>query len=410
MLVLYCIPAIPPSVTTLLALAALVAVRAVSFADALGGMLSSAVFLLAGMMVMGRACYTTGIVKVIGKSFYSLTKYDERVFILIMCVVVALLTTVINAVAVLALMMPLLDDIARKTDNRISRKDTYFPLGIASVMGTGLSSISSSNMIAANQLLMNEGYAPLGVFEPAVVNFPALVAVIAFYYFFGCKLQKKFFTFEEKPSTCAVENEEEELRASRLTWRAWFSAAALVGAIIAIMLGVKPGLAAVVGAAAVLVTGCVSVKEAGRGVSWTTLIIVGGSIGISAAIAHSGVAEMAAKAIIRWSGSFGTTTLGLCIILFLVTTLFSNVLAATSAVAIMMPIIFSIASTLGMDVVPLVLACTSGSKFALSTPICTGAMTMIGVPGYRAVDYFRMGGLVNIICLVVTCAVLALIF
>ena len=124
MLVLYCIPAIPLSVTTLLALAALAAltaVRAVSFADALGGMLSSAVFLLAGMMVMGRACYTTGIVKVIGKSFYSLTKYDERVFILIMCVVVALLTTVINAVAVLALMMPLLDDIARKTDNRISR-------------------------------------------------------------------------------------------------------------------------------------------------------------------------------------------------------------------------------------------------------------------------------------------------
>ena len=151
-------------------------------------------------------------------------------------------------------------------------------------------------------------------------------------------------------------------------------------------------------------------KKAWHGVSWTTLIIVGGSIGISAAIAHSGVAEMAAKAIIRWSGSFGTTTLGLCIILFLVTTLFSNVLAATSAVAIMMPIIFSIASTLGMDVVPLVLACTSGSKFALSTPICTGAMTMIGVPGYRAVDYFRMGGLVNIICLVVTCAVLALIF
>lgn len=53
MLVLYCIPAIPLSVTTLLALAALTAVRAVSFADALGGMLSSAVFLLAGMMVMG---------------------------------------------------------------------------------------------------------------------------------------------------------------------------------------------------------------------------------------------------------------------------------------------------------------------------------------------------------------------
>ena len=37
-------------------------------------------------------------------------------------------------------------------------------------------------------------------------------------------------------------------------------------------------------------------------------------------------------------------------------------------------------------------------------------MTMVAVPGYRFIDYLRMGGLVNLICMIVTCAMIGVIY
>lgn len=58
---------------------------------------------------------------------------------------------------------------------------------------------------------------------------------------------------------------------------------------------------------------------------------------------------------------------------------------------------------------PLVLSASSGIKVALATPVSVTPMTMIGVAGYRFKDYLRMGGLVNVISLAVTCAAIYLV-
>lgn len=408
-LALYAVPSIPISVTTLLAVLAMAQCGAVTYTEALSGFSSSAVFLVVGMMIVGKACYSTGLANLLGRWMYRFTGSGERRFIVIMFVFVSIMCAMINTTAFVALMMPVLDSIERMSDNKISRKMTYFPLGVASVLGTGLSTISSSSMIAANEMLSAAGYRQLAIFEPALVNLPALIVIIIFYGTIGYDIQKKWFNFEEIPPFHADE-EVNELAEHPVTWKMVLSALTLVGVVVGILLGAPTSAVSLVASSVLILSGCVSEIEAFKGVSWSTVTIVGASIGYSTAIDKSGAGAIMAEAIINLAGSFAQSTLGMCIIVFFICSVLSNLLADTGTVAIMMPIIFALSAQLGLDVIPLALACTAGTKVALATPICTANMTMIKVPGYRFLDYVRMGGLVNIICMVVTCVTIAIVY
>ena len=407
-LVVYAFPFVPISITTVLAVLACAATGAISFGEALSGFSSSAVFLVAGMMIVGKACYASGLAALLGKKLYRFTGRSERRFIVIMFAIVSVMCALINTTAVLALMMPVLDSISASTDGRISRKMTYFPLGIASVLGSGLSTISSSSMIAANELLIGAGLPTLGLFTPAIVNLPSLLVVLLFFGTVGYDLMKKVFDFEE----VAVYSADGELQNedTSFNWKMLVSGGVMVAMVIGFLLGFSTSGVSLLAACVVILTGCISEKEALKDISWSTIVIVGASIGLGTAIDKSGAGAVMAQAMLDVAGPIAHSTLGLSIILFFVASVLSNLLADTGTVAMLMPLIFSLSATLGLDPIPLTLAMTSGVKTALATPICTANMTMIKTPGYRFMDYVKIGGLVNIICMVVTCVVIAVVY
>lgn len=49
---------------------------------------------------------------------------------------------------------------------------------------------------------------------------------------------------------------------------------------------------------------------------------------------------------------------------------------------------------------PVAMACVFGCSLAMAMPVATTTITMVQVAGYRFKDYFRLGGLVGVICLV----------
>jgi len=52
---------------------------------------------------------------------------------------------------------------------------------------------------------------------------------------------------------------------------------------------------------------------------------------------------------------------------------------------------------IGVNPIPVALACVFGCSLAMATPVATTTITMVQVAGYRFKDYFRIGGLVGII-------------
>jgi len=62
------------------------------------------------------------------------------------------------------------------------------------------------------------------------------------------------------------------------------------------------------------------------------------------------------------------------------------------------------------DPMPIALACVFGCSLAMATPVATTTITMVQVAGYRFKDYFRIGGLVGLICLVTAWASIILLY
>lgn len=408
-LILYAIPKMPLSVTTILAILAMVLFGVVDFASATSGFANNVVFLNAGMMIIGQAMVTTGLAQRVGNLVTRVNiGKNERLCIMLVLVVSTVLSVFINGAITVSIMMPIIDAIVLKSGGAISRKQTYMPLGIGSVIGNNVLTISATSMLTAVAMLEEMGYGTMSIFAPLGVNLPAIIVVFIFYALVGQKLQERWYQFDEVP--VAVSNEDTTDTKQYPVWKqivVVLDFLAVVGCMIA---GVPYGPVCLAGAVVVILTGCVSEKNAMQSVSWSTIIIIAGSLGISSGMSESGAGAIIANFFIDIAGPFGESGIGMCIILFFVGSIISDVMSDNASVAILLPIGAAISEALGINPTPIFLAICSGVKVGLATPICVTPMTMVAVPGYRFVDYLRMGGLVNLICMVVTCAMIGFIY
>ena len=182
-------------------------------------------------------------------------------------------------------------------------------------------------------------------------------------------------------------------------WKQWLTALVLVGVVIALVCGVNTGAAPLVGCVILLISGCITEKEAYRGISWTTIILIGSTLGFSAGFSNSGAGQVVADAFINISDPLAQSGFGMCCIMFLVASILTNLMSDNATIAILTPISIAVANTLGIDALPIVLCAASGAKVGIATPMSVTPMAMIQVPGYRFKDYLRCGGMVNLICM-----------
>lgn len=407
-LVMYCIPAIPLSVTTILAMLAMAASGIISFEEAYSGFANTAIFLMAGMMVIGRAWFTTGLAGTIGRFVCRFVGSSEKLMIVAVLITSALISVFLNGALTAAILMPIIDSVVVRSDGRISRKQTYFPLGLGSVIGNNLTTISATSMVTAGALLSEAGFRELELFEPLAINLPALVVIIVFYVVFGYRLQSRWFDFDEIAPDSSSENESCSTVCD-ITWRTWLTLFVTIFVVLLLICGANMGFSALLGAAILILTRCLTEREAFSSISWSVIIIAAGAIGFSKGIDSSGAGKIIADTIIGILGD-ASSPFSMCVVLFAIGSILSNFMSDNASVAVLIPITLAVARGMNCDATPLVLSAASGVKVALATPISVAPMTMIGVPGYRFKDYFRMGGLVNIISLVVTCAAIYLVY
>lgn len=407
-LILYAVPKMPLSVTTILAMLAMAVFGIIDYNTAYAGFSNSVIFLVAGLMIIGKATVTTGLAPKIGKLLgHGKMGSSETLFVAALFLISCFASVFVNASLTVAILMPVIDAVVMQSNGKITRKGTYMALGISSVLGNNLLTISATSMLTAVSLLESSGYGTMSIFAPLMVNLPAVVIVVVFYVLFGKKLQDRWFDFPEIPITTSGE---QRTAKEAPVWKQILVAVDLIVVIVALVCQVNYGLAALLGASVLILTGCISESEAFKSISWGTVVIVAGAIGFSSGIQASGAGEVIANFFIDISGPLGERGIGLCIVLFFVASLISDVMSDNATVAIMLPIALAVAQTMGLDPTPLFLATCSGTKVGLATPICVSPMTQIGAAGYRFKDYLRMGGLVNLICMIVTCIAIAVIY
>ena len=153
---------------------------------------------------------------------------------------------------------------------------------------------------------------------------------------------------------------------------------------------VPPVVAALLAACAMVLLRVVSVQQAYRGISWTTVLLVAGMIPISTAITKSGAGATVAEILVGAVGGAGP--LALLAALFVLTVVFGQLISNTATALVVIPIAVSAAAQLGVSARPVLMSVCVAAAAAFLTPVATPAnMMVMGPGGYRFGDYWRLG-------------------
>lgn len=409
--VMYCIKKIPIWITSIVVMLVMVWTGCIDYATAYSGFSNKVIMLIIGMGILGQACVDTGLAQRIGFALSKLVGTSETKAVFMVTVVSAIMGIFLNGALVVAIMLPIIDCMVVTSNGAITRKHTYFPCGIAAVMGNGTTAFSASSMVTCVAMLTEAGYREIGAFEPAKVTGVAFVAFIVFYMVVCYPLSKKIFDYPDPPlpggAVVATEYDAEAYP----VWKQIVTGLTLVGVIVALVSGANFGAPPLLGAVIVSATNCIDPKKAVKSVDWTTVIVVAAAIGFSGALKATGGGLLLANWIIDMAGPLGQSEFGLMVIVLIIAALLSALLSDNATVAAIVPIVLSICGAQGWDPIPMVIAAACGLKICqFLTPVCTGCVTQTVGGGYRTKDFLILGGLISLVTAIIVIIMLAIVY
>ncbi|MDJ0951423.1 MAG: SLC13 family permease [Alphaproteobacteria bacterium] len=163
------------------------------------------------------------------------------------------------------------------------------------------------------------------------------------------------------------------------------------GTVLLAATGVVPIVtAALAGAAGMIATGCLTVRQAVRAVDSTIVMMIGAALGLGLALEETGGAPYLAHALIAALKGAGPTAIlsGF----FLLVALLSNILNTKACAVLFTPIGVEIAFGLGMDPLPFAVAVVFAANSSFASPIGYQTNLLVMGPGnYRFVDFAIVG-------------------
>ncbi len=166
---------------------------------------------------------------------------------------------------------------------------------------------------------------------------------------------------------------------------------------------------AFLGVAVVLVTRCIDPDEAFASVDGRLLAMLFAMLMVGAALDHSGAVDLivdrAAPVIMGWPPIL------LLFTIYALTSLLTELLSNNAVAVVVTPVAIGLAQTLGLDPRPVLIVVMLGASFGFATPIGYQCNLLVyGPGGYRFTDFLKIGIPLNVLCGVVACAVIPLLY
>ncbi len=194
-----------------------------------------------------------------------------------------------------------------------------------------------------------------------------------------------------------TETAQEEMRLEKMK----LSTALMAIVLAPVIIGWVPiYIAVVVGAALMVLTGCLTMKEAYRQIEWKAVFLIAGMLPLGTALDQTGAAKLIAEGVVSIVGPFGPHAImfGLVALTFLATCF----VPTAALVVLMAPIVLNTSAKMGLSPHGLLMAIAMAASASFTTPISHPANILVmGPGGYRFSDYLKVGGLLTLVILVV---------
>lgn len=187
--------------------------------------------------------------------------------------------------------------------------------------------------------------------------------------------------------------------------RAWLAWLILAGVVISASFEWLSMLkAALLGASAMLLTGCCSVGESRKSLDGQVLLAIAASFALGKALEVSGAASGIAHGFLGLAGDEPRLVL---VYFYFLTVVLTELLSNNSVAVLMFPLALAIAEKLGVSYWPFVIAVMIAASMGFSTPIGYQTNLMVyGPGGYHFSDFVRFGVPLNILMGIVALAII----
>lgn len=393
---------LPLAVTSMIVCVGLVLTGVLEIGEAFKGFIDNNVILFVAMFIVGEALFSTGMANKIGGVVTHFAKTERQLIIAIM-VVVGLMSGILSNTGTAAILIPVVVGIANRSG--FSRSKLLMPLVFAAAMGGNLSLIGAPGNMIAQSALEQVGMS-FGFFEYAKVGLPILIAGIIYFAVFGYKLlpdAKLDEEVSEQQSFDHVPSWKQNLSLIILILT-------LIGMIFEDKIGIKLNIVGCIGALALIVTGVIDENQAVKSIDMKTIFLFGGTLSLAAALQKTGAGELIAGKVISLFGE-NPSPFALTFVVFILCCFLTNFMSNTATTALMVPICLSIAQSIGADPRAVLMACVIGGSCAYATPIGMPANTMVvGIGGYKFMDYAKAGLPLIAVATVVSMVLLPIFF
>ncbi len=158
--------------------------------------------------------------------------------------------------------------------------------------------------------------------------------------------------------------------------------------------------AALLATGAMLLTRCLSIRNAARSIDYSTLGVLGAAIGVAAAVSESGLAAKIATILADLGGGSALAALAA---VFIGRVVMANLITNAASAVFMFPIALSMASQLEVSFMPFAIALMTGTIGAAITPPSYQTNLMVQGPGeYSFMDFVKMGAPLAVLVGVIT--------
>lgn len=374
------------------------------FKDAWGGMLNSSVVMMASMFVVGAAVAKTSIVSRMSKTLIKDGSSDFKIMLGI-AVPIILLSCVVNATAIMTIMIPMITGICAEQKRPLSK--FMFASACLAQVWAGYIPIggSAGGYLAQNTIVENlGGVGTFTYFTNMIVKAPAIIILTPVIIWLTVKMAPDLGnipTVEEATEKSAAAASKGKKRGGTLTpgqekLTAVIFAATIIGIMACAILGFNTWYPACIGALALVFTGILTDREAISSMSNPVIFITIGTMPLSTALKATGADTLLADAFNRFTGGMSPfmTMLSMYIICFILTQFITNS-AVNNAFKTLAALI---CVQNGYDARALMLSCQEGATNCYLTPMAAPAMTMgYEAGGYRMKDYLKMG---SVLCFI----------
>ena len=206
---------------------------------------------------------------------------------------------------------------------------------------------------------------------------------------FGARMQTRHF--EPRPDFLWLQSPHSEASPPELGVRAILATAILLAVVVLGATGwLSIAIAALAGAAAMILLGILTTRQAYEAVDWRTIALIGGMYPLGTALQNSGTVDLVSRLLSENIGAAGPH--GMLWAIGLLAILLTQPMHSAVVAVILTPVAIGVAQSLGVDATPFALAVILGASASFLLPAGHPATLLVQSPGrYGTADYVRLG-------------------